>query len=536
MQDIVRHAHLTATEIVQHFRQLRVLVIGDAMLDTYLEGEASRLCSEGPVPVVSKTAVHRLPGGAANTAANLCTLGADVKFLSMVGSDLTGSLLRDVLRTYGLDDRWLVEDERLETFHKLRVCADGQYVVRFDEGGRHKSNQAAQQKLIANLEEAYALCDLVVVSDYCYGLITDELITCLKNLHAASPKIMLIDSKALHRYRDIKATVVTPNDLEARLLVEKMSEKSQQGIGQSGLPGIEDIEPLGWQLLSLLDTELVAITLAERGVFLLDRQGNASFIAAHPVAQAYDVGAGDSFSAAMALALTVTEDTEEAARIGIDAAGIAVTKQRTAVVNYQELLQRVSLREYAMYTMCQTQTNHAAYIRDMHAAVDRLAQLLEAERLLGRKIVFTNGVFDILHAGHIQLLRQAKELGDVLVVGMNSDNSVRRLKGNGRPINSERDRMALVNALDVVDHVVLFDEDTPCELIRKLRPHIHVKGGDYAQETLPEAEVVREVGGSIIILPLVGTMSTSNMIERIVALATENTGETAHYAQGGSYD
>ncbi len=183
-----------------------------------------------------------------------------------------------------------------------------------------------------------------------------------------------------------------------------------------------------------------------------------------------------------------------------------MTKRRTAVVRHQELLQRVSLAGDGAAPGAQ--------------ALAALAAQLERERLAGRTIVFTNGVFDLLHAGHVQFLRRARELGDLLVVGVNSDRSARRLKGERRPINGERDRLALVAALDAVDHAVLFDEDTPGETIRTLRPHIHVKGGDYAGEALPEAEAVREVGGRVVILPLVDGLSTSTVIERVLTLAS----------------
>jgi len=251
--------------------------------------------------------------------------------------------------------------------------------------------------------------------------------------------------------------------------------------------------------------------MAAEGVFLIDCHGTALHLPVHPVPQANDVGAGDSFAAAMALALAAGASIDKAARIGIDAAGIAVTKRWTSVVNYQELLQRVSLTDHISLTEVGPQE-----------ALSRLATQLDRERLAGRTIVFTNGIFDILHAGHVEFLRQAKELGDVLVVGINSDRSTRRLKGKSRPINSERDRMALVAALDAVDHVVLFDQDTPAELISMLRPHIHVKGGDYADEVLPEAQAVHEVGGRIVILPLADSISTSSVIDRIIALASDD--------------
>jgi D-beta-D-heptose 7-phosphate kinase/D-beta-D-heptose 1-phosphate adenosyltransferase len=225
----------------------------------------------------------------------------------------------------------------------------------------------------------------------------------------------------------------------------------------------------------------------------------------------------------MALALGAGAGVAEAGQIAIDAAGIAVARQGTAVVQHQELLQRVSLRDHVEGPLALTRDgapgSDGALYRDARLAVARLAARLAEERRAGRTIVFTNGVFDILHVGHIQFLRQAKELGDVLVVGVNSDRSARRLKGRNRPIIGARDRLALVAALEPVDHAVLFDEDEPTTLIRALRPHIHVKGGDYADEALPEAEAVRDAGGRIVILPLVGSLSTTQVIDRIIALA-----------------
>jgi D-beta-D-heptose 7-phosphate kinase/D-beta-D-heptose 1-phosphate adenosyltransferase len=505
-----------AANQVRNFKYLRALVIGDAMLDTYFEGTASRLCREGPVPVVRKTAELRLPGGAANTAANLRELDADVVFLGIVGRDTTATLLRSALRQRGVDDSWLVEDKHASTLHKLRILADGQYVVRFDDEESHHYSPESHTQLLTHLEKVYPTCDLVVISDYCYGVVSDTLIERLRTLRAAHPKVLLVDSKDLYRFHDVGATVITPNHLEAALLVDhrrdiSVATSSGDALNGENNPLLVEIERIGRQLLTMIDAQHAAITMAANGVLLLDRHGTALHLPVHPVQNANDIGAGDSFAAAMALALAVGANTDEAARIGIDAASIAVSKRWTSVVSYQELLQRVSLRDHFSL-------NEVGSLESL----SRLAAQLEKERLAGRKIVFTNGVFDILHAGHVQFLREAKALGDVLVVAINTDSSTQRLKGKGRPINSERDRMALVAALDPVDHVILFDQDTPTELIRMLRPDIHVKGGDYADEVLPEAEAVREVGGSIIILPLAGSISTSSVIDRIITLAADH--------------
>jgi len=266
-------------------------------------------------------------------------------------------------------------------------------------------------------------------------------------------------------------------------------------------PNPAEAELVGKRLLELTDAQHVAVTLAQDGVMLLDRSGAAHHLPAHPVPHAADVGAGDSFTAALALALASGADAVLAAHIGIDAAGIAVTEKRTSTVGHQELLRRVSLDGSAPNLSLKT-----------------LAALLDAERYAGKTIVFTNGVFDILHAGHVQLLQRAKRLGDVLVVGVNNDASVRRLKGSSRPINHEADRVALVAALDPVDYALLFEADTPADLIRAIRPHIHVKGGDYTAEILPEIDAVREVGAEIEILSLVEGRSTTNVIQKIATL------------------
>ncbi|HZS02955.1 MAG TPA: D-glycero-beta-D-manno-heptose 1-phosphate adenylyltransferase [Chloroflexota bacterium] len=485
-------------DVVRRFRRLRTLAIGDVMLDSYLEGTAARLCAEGPVPVVRKTAEQRAPGGAANTAANLRALGAEVDLLGLVGRDAAGALLRAALRERGVDPRWLVEDDRASTLHKLRILADGQYVVRFDEGETRCCADAAEARLLAHLEETYLRCDVVVVSDYRYGVLSDGLLARLRALRAARPRALLVDSKALGRFAAAGATVVTPNHHEAQLLVEP------SGDAPTERPALPAMERLGRRLLEAVDAECAAITLGADGVCLVPRGGDVVHLPAHPVARANDVGAGDSFAAAMALALGAGAGPADAARIGIEAAAVAVTRPRTAIVAHQDLLRRVSLHAHA----------EAPGGRE---ALARLAARLDGARAAGRRIVFTNGVFDILHAGHVEFLRQAKALGDVLVVGVNTDRGARRLKGERRPINPEGDRLALVAALDAVDHAVLFDEDTPARLIRALRPHVHVKGGDYAEAPLPEAEAVHAVGGQVVILPLVGSLSTTAVIDRIVA-------------------
>jgi D-beta-D-heptose 7-phosphate kinase/D-beta-D-heptose 1-phosphate adenosyltransferase len=533
-------------ETVRRFRGLRALVVGDAMLDSYVEGSAARLCSEGPVPVVRSGSETCLPGGAANTSANLAALGASVRFVGVTGEDEAGRMLRAALVEAGVSDRWLLADERVTTLHKRRILADGQYVVRVDDGDTRAMSSSGRRMLLDRLTDAFHDSDVVVVSDYGYGVLTDEVIAHLGALRLARPCVMLVDSKQLQRFAHSRATVITPNHLEAQLL----AACGQTGAVDASHCSLAEAERVGRRLLELIDSEHVAVTLAANGVLLLARVGAALHLPAQPVAHANDVGAGDSFAAALALALAAGAACPDAARIAVAAAGISVARARTSVVGQQELLQRVSLRELPV---------------GQSGAVAHIAAKLLADRLRGKTIVFTNGVFDILHAGHVDFLRRARELGHaargaagrrhdhvasgdratrregvaqpvtgagadvwpvedrsdevVLIVGVNSDRSARRLKGRGRPINSERDRLGLIAALDMVDHAVLFDEDDPSEMIRALQPHIHVKGGDYADVHLPEEDAVREVSGRVVILPLVGGHSTTGLIDRIVQIA-----------------
>ncbi len=389
----------TAVNLVRGFRHLRALVIGDAMLDTYLEGTATRLCREGPVPVVRKTAELYAPGGAANTAANLRALDADVIFLGFVGHDTTGTLLRSALRKLGVEDASLVEDEFASTLHKLRILADGQYVVRFDDEETHHYSSESHTQLLANLEKAFPSCDLVVVSDYCYGVVSDRIIDRLRALRAAHPKVLLVDSKDLHHFRDVGATVITPNHLEAQLLVGYTRDTSlgvfrPDTLAREADTSLSEIERIGQHLLTMIDTEHAAITMAGDGVLLIDRRGRTLHLPTHPVSQPNDVGAGDSFAAAMALALAAGGNVEEAARIALDAASIAVTKRWTAVVHYQELLQRVSLRDHARYSRPLISLSEAW----TPEALSQLMTQLDAQRLRDQRIVFTNGVFDLLSA------------------------------------------------------------------------------------------------------------------------------------------
>jgi D-beta-D-heptose 7-phosphate kinase/D-beta-D-heptose 1-phosphate adenosyltransferase len=492
-------------DVVQRFRGLRVLIIGDAMLDSYLEGTAARICSEAPVPVVRKIAEERVPGGAANVAANLSALGAEVFLLGVTGDDPAGLLLRAALRDRGIDDSWLVADAHATTLHKLRILANGQYVVRFDEGGDGQYSRKTRQELSAALDHIYPSCDLIVLSDYNYGVISDALLGQIRRLRDAMPRVLAVDAKKLARFREVGATIITPNHLEAGLAAGLSADDAD----------VHDIQAtmrIGRRLIEAIDAEHLAITLGAEGVCLVNRRGQARHLPGHPVPRVSDVGAGDSFLAVIALALASGASAHQAARIAIEASCVAAGKRRTSTVSLRELLQRISLQV------------HAAESRGGERELGPLIAALDAARAAGQTVVFTNGIFDLLHAGHIEFLHRARQLGDLLVVGVNSNRTTRLLKGDNRPLNDEQSRLALVRALGPVSHALLFDDEEPSAIIRALQPDIHVKGGDYAGVELPEAEAVAEVGGRIVILPLAGAGEARQLVERIALLTGDEIG------------
>jgi D-beta-D-heptose 7-phosphate kinase / D-beta-D-heptose 1-phosphate adenosyltransferase len=321
---------------VRRFRGLRALVIGDVMLDTYLEGDAARLCAEGPVPVVREITEDRFPGGAANSAVNLSALGADVRLLSVVGVDAAGREIHRLLRSAGVDDSVLIDAPEAATLHKMRILANGQYVVRYDSGETRFLSASTRAALLHHLGPHLAWSDLVVVSDYCYGLLDDTLVQRLGALRRDHSLPLVVDSKNLARFASAGATAITPNHIEARLAVHSHTATTTP-------PSVEEAEQLGVRLHAVVDTTCVVVTMGAQGAAVIPRFGESVHVPAHPTREAYDVGAGDSFTAALALALATGSDAVEGARIAVDAAAIAVSRPRTTAVSHQELLQRVSL-------------------------------------------------------------------------------------------------------------------------------------------------------------------------------------------------
>ena len=482
----------TIPSILSRFRDLRALVVGDAMLDTYLTGATDRLCPEAPVPVVAITSRVDRPGGAANTAGNLRALGASVTLLAARGDDPEGRALESALTEADIPTNTLHVFKTRRTLTKQRVLAGNQLLVRFDQGTTTPLDPEAQLTIARALPPLARDADAIVISDYGYGVLSPTVIEALASTQRSSPRVLVVDAKDLPAYRSTSPTAVKPNFREAARLLGDLDPTERA----------RAIEARGRDLLARTGARVVAVTLDAEGAFFFERGRDPYRTYARPADGARSSGAGDTFGAALSLALAAGADLPSAAEIASAAAAIVVTKQGTSKASLHELKAHL-----------QGQDKLAPSVADLTARLDDL-------RRSGARIVLTSGCFDILHRGHVTYLSAAKALGNALVVGLNTDASVRRLKGDPRPMNPLADRAAVLAALSCTDHLIAFDEDTPEALVRAVRPHLFVKGGDYTREALPEARAVESVGGEVRILPLVEDRSTTAIIARIRAANT----------------
>jgi D-beta-D-heptose 7-phosphate kinase/D-beta-D-heptose 1-phosphate adenosyltransferase len=470
------------------FAGLRVLVVGEAMLDSYLEGHTRRVCREAPVPVVDVDSRHDVPGGGANAAVNAAMLGAQVTFLSVVGDDDEAERLGAALEALGVEAEGLLRDEGRRTLVKQRVLAGGQIVLRLDTGSAHELAPEIEDRLCARLRDAWFDADAVIISDYGYGILTARMIDEIADLQARSQSVLVADGKDLRRLARARPTAVKPNYAEAAHL---LGLELRQGEAR-----VEQIAAHEAELLEITGARIAAITMDASGGLVFEAGQPAYRTYTRPSTDANATGAGDTFVSALALALATGTATPACADLASSAATIVVARAGTTACTATEL---------RLYLAAQDKVVAAG---DLEALTDNL-------RRAGKRIVFTNGCFDILHRGHVTLLSRAKALGDVLIVGLNADASVRRLKGTTRPINCAADRAQVLAALSCVDHIVEFEQDTPVGLIEVVRPDVYVKGADYTCASLPEAPLVERLGGEVRLLPYLDDFSTTGLIARI---------------------
>jgi D-beta-D-heptose 7-phosphate kinase/D-beta-D-heptose 1-phosphate adenosyltransferase len=460
----------------------RVLVIGDVIMDKYLRGTVHRISPEAPVPVVKVSSQTEKLGGAGNVSHNLVSFGVATTLVGFIGRDEQADAVRRALIEFDIRDRLV--DTSAQTLTKIRIVGDSQQIVRVDfETDANSYHAADYQNLLAILDEEIAAHDLVVLSDYAKGVCVSAVCESVLKTARALKKPVIVDPKGTDWNRYQGAFLVTPNLKELGEVAHKTIPNEDRSI----IDVARDVRA-GYGFEHLL------VTRSEKGMSLVS--DIEDFTLPTHAQEVFDVsGAGDTVVASLAGMLASGRPLHEAMRVANIAAGIVVAKLGTAVVSLAELNERMN------------SNSHRKVIQRWDTLTERLREFRET----GAAIVFTNGVFDILHTGHVQYLRQAKELGAVLVVGVNADESVRRLKGPTRPINRAEDRAELLAALEFVDFVTIFSEDTPYELIRLVRPDVLVKGGDYKVEDI----VGREFAGETKTINFVNGYSTTSTIARM---------------------
>jgi D-beta-D-heptose 7-phosphate kinase/D-beta-D-heptose 1-phosphate adenosyltransferase len=464
------------------FQQARVLVVGDVMIDRYWHGKATRISPEAPVPVVQVGAREDRPGGAGNVALNIAALGAAASLAGIIGADEAGKELQTRLQAAGVFCDFAV-CHSAPTITKLRVISLHQQLIRLDFEQEFESGAIAS--LERKAEQLLAGCQVLVLSDYNKGALqnTQALIKAARAL--SIPVIVDPKGSDFSKYRG--ATVITPNLNEFESIVGKCRSE-------------EELSSRGLRLLEELELEALLITRGEHGMTLL-RAGVPELHMPTRAQEVFDVtGAGDTVVAVLAASIAAGSPLATGTALANIAAGLAVGKLGTAAISGPEL-RRAMQRDEGSGRGVMT--------------AEQLMLAVEDARIQGEKLVFTNGCFDIIHAGHVGYLAQARQLGQRLIVAINDDASVKRLKGPGRPINPVERRMAVLAGLEAVDWVVSFTEDTPEQLLAMLQPDILVKGGDYGIEQVVGGDYVQSYGGQVKVLSFLDNCSTSAIVEKL---------------------
>ncbi len=462
----------------------KLLVVGDLMIDQYLWGSCERISPEAPVQVINVAHESTVLGGAGNVINNLKQLGAQVDVISVVGDCEISNELRNLLSNIKVDTQYLITEKNRTTSKKSRIIASQQQVVRYDRESTDDINLKSQNAIIETLNKIIRDYEVLLLSDYGKGVLTNQLTQSLIKIANKHGTKVLIDPKGsdYSKYKD--AYLLTPNKKEASEAT-KVSIKDEASL-------IEAIT----HLKSEFNLDISLITLSENGIAIYDHE-----LRTHPTItkEVFDVtGAGDTVLASLGFALACEFNIDEAVEFSNLAAGVVVSKIGSATATINEIVEHESSLNKS------TSDKHIKSISE----ITSLSKDLKAR---GKKIVFTNGCFELLHAGHVKYLEISKSFGDILILGLNSDKSVSAIKGSGRPINNEMDRAYILAALESVDYVVIFDEDTPYNLIQAIKPHILSKGKDYKGEKVIGEDIVEELK----LVEFVNGKSSTLTIEKI---------------------
>jgi D-beta-D-heptose 7-phosphate kinase/D-beta-D-heptose 1-phosphate adenosyltransferase len=471
------------------FGRKRILVFGDLMLDRYLWGDVDRISPEAPVPVVRIRRRTDVAGGAANVAANLAGLGLTVAVAGPVGRDTSGDILMHVFEQHGIDTEAVLTVPGRQTVTKTRILGGHQQMMRMDEEDPAELDTEVEDELLDRVLSKLMLSSAVLLSDYAKGTLSARACRTVIDVARSIGIPILVDPKGNDYSKYARATVITPN----------MKELSQV----MGVPlGPEnEVFDAAKRLRAEIGIEAWAVTRGERGITLIDANGVSNFPAI--AREVYDVsGAGDTVIAALAAGIIGGLEREESIQLANLAAGVVVGKIGTSPLCQEELLEALRRRK---------QSEQAWKIMDLNI----LLACVDVWRARGERIVFTNGCFDIVHAGHVTYLERARQEGSRLIVGLNSDSSVRALKGVTRPIMPQQDRARVLASLASVDAVILFEDDTPIELIKAVQPDVLVKGSDYSEDEVVGAQEASSWRGRVVLVPQLEGRSTSQVVSRI---------------------
>jgi D-beta-D-heptose 7-phosphate kinase/D-beta-D-heptose 1-phosphate adenosyltransferase len=481
--------------LLDGFHAVRILVLGDVMLDRFVYGAVERISPEAPIPVVNVQRHLDMPGGAANVARNIAALGARAILLGVVGEDAPADDLRLQLGASSGIEAELIRDASRPTTVKTRYVADGQQVMRADAESRAPLAEAVERSLLERFTRCVAAVDLVVLSDYAKGVLSDSVTRAAIDVARRAGKKIIVDPKSKHFGKYRGATMLTPNRQE--LQQASASPCSTQ----------EEVEAGARAVLAESVCEIMVVTRGKDGMSVIASDEAAVHL---PTAarQVFDVsGAGDTVVAAIAVGIAAGAAVTQAATLANLAAGIVVGKRGTATVSPGEIL--------AVLRPSDGRTDPQKIF-----SLETVLPLARGWREDNLRIAFTNGCFDLLHPGHIFLLEQARRTADRLIVGLNADVSIRRLKGPNRPVQSEVARATVLAAVKSVDAVVIFSEDTPITLIEALQPDVLIKGGDYSVATVVGADFVIARGGKVVIADLLNGHSTTETVKRVTTSAT----------------
>ena len=459
----------------------KILVIGDLMVDHYIWGQCNRISPEAPVQVVNVKEESNRLGGACNVAANLIAFGAKVSLCGIIGKDEFGKWLISELHAQNIDITHIIPTPTRPTTQKSRILISNQQVLRVDREKGDDIDENLQEEILSSLKRKMRDFDAVILSDYAKGLLTPRLTKSIIKLARSEGKPILVDPKGNDYSKYQNATLLTPNKLEAQIAT------------QIPISDDDSLKQAMKKLQKECKLDICLVTLSEEGIAILDKK---KLVKSPTIAkEVYDVtGAGDTVIAALAFGLSGGLNIYEACHFANAAAAVVIGKIGSASANFSEIVAFL---------------HNGSYSTSKIISKDELAMLLPSLR--EKKIIFSNGCFDLLHAGHISYLQQARGLGDLLIVGLNSDDSVKRLKGENRPINNQNDRALMLCALECVDFVVIFDEDTPLELIKLIKPHTLVKGEDYKGKEVVGSKIAKEV----VLADFLKGKSSSLIIEKI---------------------